>query len=179
MRTFLAASLAALALGAGCVVTSGQFLVSVELPDGLSVTGPGAVVPAAIDLNTIDVYNDHKEDVQDVADAALLGTLTNLGLATDVECWMTTQLTTHLTAAAVRADPSAVRVWGPLHLDDGQVLPIGWDESAGLFTGRANMLAQAKGDGQFSLYFLGPDGASTYSFRLDDGVIALTIDAGM
>jgi hypothetical protein len=40
-------------------------------------------------------------------------------------------------------------------------------------------LGQVKGDGQFSIYFVGPVSAAVYSFRLDSGVIALTVDAAM
>jgi hypothetical protein len=64
-------------------------------------------------------------------------------------------------------------------LAPGEVRQIGWDESAGLFSGRQALLAEVQGDGAFTLYGLGPSGAALYSFRLDNGVVVVTIDAGV
>jgi hypothetical protein len=165
---------------AGCLLTNGQFLVEFGLPDPIAVTSPLSVVALPIDLNTVDVYNDHKEEISDVSDVALLGVLENTGsVPLPVEFWMTAALTNLTSASAVRSDPTASLVWGPLTLAPGEVRRIAWDESAGLFSGRAALLAEVKGDGVFTLYGLGPSGATTYSFRLDDGVVVVTIDAGV
>lgn len=172
-----------IALGlAGCILTSGQFVIPFELPDPLDVPSPNTVIPIPIDLNTEGVYNDHKQDISAIADAALLGDVENLGSNTiAIEFWMTPgpAPVTWPTADQVRTDPTAVLVWGPLNLPAGATRHIGWDESAGLFTGRKALLAEVKGDGEFTLYALGPAGAGTYHFRVHKGTLVVTIDAGV
>lgn len=49
------------------------------------------------------------------------------------------------------------------------------DSSAGLFTGRAALIEEIKGDGRFDLYALGNNG---YSFRVDKGILMAVISAG-
>ena len=49
--------------------------------DPVTVTSANSLSGVAVDLNTIDVYNDHKSDLKDVVDLALLGNLTNLDSA--------------------------------------------------------------------------------------------------
>jgi hypothetical protein len=165
---------------AGCILTSGQIAVSFVLPDPLSVTSPTAVLAVPIDLNSISEYNDHKDDVHGVADLALLGEITNNGTAAiDVEFWMTGAPSSHTTADQVRGDPSAVRLWGPLHLAGSQTLRIDWDSSAALFTGRQALLSELQGDGAFTLYAIGPPGVTVYNFTLRQGVLLIVLDAGV
>lgn len=164
-------------LSAGCLLISGQFLVSFDLPDPLAVT-PTAVVAAGVDLNTVAAYRDHRDDLKDLSDLALLGTFTNTGTAVvDVDVWMTPGPTAHTDAAAVVLDETAVKVWGPLRVAPGETKKIGWDASAALFRkGRAALLEQVKGDGVFTLYALG--GTSSYSFRVDGGSFVAVVAAG-
>src|SRR5262245_29079140 len=101
---------------AGCLLLSGQFLVTFELPDPLDIASTFGVVPIQIDLNTEQAYRDHKDGIAN-ADAALLGELENPGSSqVQVEFWLTPGLTTYTTAGQVRGDPAAVRVWGPITL---------------------------------------------------------------
>lgn len=164
------------ALAAGCLLVSGQFVVSFDLPDPLAIT-PTAVVRADVDLNTVGAYRDHRSDIKDVTDLAVLGEFTNTGAtAVDVDVWMTPALTTYTDAAEVGLDDTAVKVWGPLHLAPGETRKIGWDASARLFRkGRAALLGQVKGDGVFTLYALG--GTSSYSFRVNHGSLVAVIAA--
>jgi len=167
---------------AGCILTSGQFVIPFELADPLVVPGPSTVIPIPIDLNTESVYNDHKQDIAAITDAALLGDIENLGSNNiDIEFWMTPGPAPSgpVTDDQVRNDPSAVLVWGPLSVAPGATVHIGWDQSAGLFTGRQALLAQVKGDGVFTLYALGPAGAGTYHFSVHKGLLVVTIDAGV
>lgn len=165
------------ALAAGCMLLSGQFLVSFDLYDPLTIT-PTAVMGVGVDLNTVAAYRDHRGDLKDVTDLAILGTFTNTGTTVvDVDIWMTPSPTGYTDAAAVGLDETAVRVWGPLRLAPGETKKIGWDASAALFRkGRAAFVEQVKGDGVFTLYALG--GTSSYSFRLDGGALAMVITAG-
>jgi hypothetical protein len=173
----------ALALS-GCLLTSGQFVIPFEIqPDPLTVPGPATVIAIPIDLNNESVYNDHKQDIAAVTDAALLGDIENLGTnPIDVEVWMTPETVppgTVKTDAQVRSDPTAVLVWGPLSVAPSATRHIGWDESAALFTGRQAILAEVKGDGAFTLYALGPAGAGTYHFSVHKPQLVVTIDAGV
>ena len=165
------------ALAAGCLLISGQFLVSFDLPDPLVVT-PTAVVCADVDLNTVAAYRDHRADLKDLSDIAILGEFVNTGsTAVDVDVWMTPDPTAYTDAVAVALDGSAVKVWGPLRVAPGATTRIGWDASAALFRkGRTALLGQVKGDGVFTLYALG--GTSSYAFRLDHGSLVAVIDAG-
>ena len=172
-------SIAVVALLAGCLLTSGQFAISFDLVDPLVVTGP-TTVGIPIYLDTIDEYNNHKDDIKDLADVAMLGEITNNSSSASlpVEFWMTPELTTHTTEAQVRSDPTAVRLWGPLTLAPSQVLRIDWDKSAGLFSGRTALLNEVKANGTFTLYALGPAGAP-YSFTLHQGVLVVVLDGGV
>jgi hypothetical protein len=177
-RLSVAPALAAVALVAGCILTSGQILISFDLDDPLNVTSPANIARTNVDLNTIEDYRDHKDKLNDLSDLALLGEITNTGtVALDIEFWMTTGLTTHLAASQVRGDATAVQLWGPLTLAPGETRRIDWDQSAALFRGRAALLGQVQGDGIFTLYVLGPAPLTMYSFRINDGVLVLVIDA--
>ncbi len=169
-------ALAALLAG-GCILVSGQFIISKDLPTPL-VISPGAVVHADVDLNAVTVYQDHKADLKDLSDVAILGEFTNTGsVPVDVSIWMTPALTDLGDAASVIIAPGAVKVWGPLRLGVGESKKVGWDQSAGLFkAGKAPLIAQIKGDGVFTLYALGASGS--YAFQLDHGVLVAVIDAG-
>lgn len=169
-------ALAAL-LAAGCILVSGQFIVSYDLPTPLTISQT-AVEHADIDLNTESTYKDHKSDLKGLSDVAILGEFTNTGgTPVKVELWMTPDLTAWQDAAEVAIDPTAVKVWGPLPLGVGETKKIGWDQSAGLFkTGKAALLGQIKGDGIFTLYALGASGS--YTFLVNHGVLVAVIDAG-
>jgi len=165
------------ALAAGCMLISGQFVVSFDLPSPLTVT-PTAVTCADVDLNTVAAYREHADDLKDLTDIAILGEFTNTGsTAVDVDVWMTPDPTAHTDAVAVALDETAVKVWGPLRVGPGATTKIGWDESAALFAkGRPALLREVMGDGVFTLYALG--GTSSYSFRLEHGVLVAVITAG-
>lgn len=170
-------ALAAL-LAAGCILVSGQFIVSHDLPDPIVIASSSVLQRADVDLNTNGTYNDHKSNLKDLADIALLGEFVNTGsVAVDVEVWMTPESTDLTDALDVRRAVGAVKVWGPLTLGVGQSRRVGWDESAGLFkSGKAALLAQIKGDGKFTLYALGA--GEDYAFRVNHGVLVAVIDAG-
>ena len=169
-------ALAAL-FAAGCILVSGQFIVSYELPTPLPITQT-AVAAVGVDLNTVSAYQDHKSDLKDLADLAILGEFSNHGAAPmDVEVWMTPNPTAHTDAAEVATDPTAVKVWGPLHLGVDESKKVGWDQSAALFLkGKASLVDQIKGDGVFTLYALGKTGS--YSFVLSHGVLVAVVNAG-
>jgi hypothetical protein len=123
------------------------------------------------------VYEDHKDDLKGLADVAVLGKLTNTGSADiGVEVWMTAAATAYTTPTEVTTN--ATKLWGPFNVKAGDSQQVGWDESAKLFdnTGKAVLLGEIKGDGKFTIYAIG--NAGTYSFKVDNGVLALTIEAG-
>jgi len=164
-------------LAAGCILVSGQFIVSYDLPTPLTISQT-AVTHLDVDLNTESTYKDHKSDLKGLSDVAIVGEFSNHGPApVDVSIWMTPNLTDYTTADGVAVDATAVKVWGPLHLGVDETKKIGWDQSAGLFkSGKAALLAQIKGDGVFTLYALGASGS--YTFHFDHGVLVAVIDAG-
>ncbi len=160
----------------GCVLVSGQFLIDFDLSN-FDASTDTAVTREDVDLTTKSDYNDHKNDLKGLSDVAVLGKITNNG-ATDigVEVWMTAAPTTYTTPTQVTTN--ATRLWGPFNLAASATKQVGWDESAKLFssTGKALLINEIKGDGQFTIYAIA--NAGTYSFNVDNGVLALVIDFG-
>lgn len=179
LRLILPGLLLAALTASGCWLISGQFVVSKNLPDPLTVGGVTFLVFAPIDLTTEGDYNDRKNDLKGLVDCALLGTFTNTGgNPLSVEVWLTPAPTTYTSETQLNADNTRVKVWGPFKLATGASRKIGWDESAALFTkaGKAALLSEVKGDGKFTLYAKGA--TAPYAFRVDKGVAVVVIDAG-
>lgn len=161
----------------GCILTSGQFTLDFDLPD-ITATSSTGIVGQQIDLNTESDYKDHKDNVKDIADFAVLGTFNNTGgTDVDVEVYMTRDLTALTDAATIRS--TGIKLWGPFKVPVGGSKTIDWDASAALFTaaGKAALLQEAKGDGTFTLYAVGA--AGTYQFDVENGKLVLVIDAGI
>jgi len=173
----------ALALGllaAGCILTSGQIQVSFDLPNFTANSATG-IDGATIDLNSQKEYQDNKEKLKDLSDLAVLGKFTNnSSSAVNVEVWMTTTPSSHLTESALMNDPTRVKLWGPFQVGPSATKVIDWNASAQLFTtaGKAALLSEAKGDGNFSLYAVGPAGVA-YDFGVANGALVLVIDVGI
>jgi len=182
MRLILPSLLLAALTASGCFLLSGQFTVSSDLTDPLTIAGSGSLVSEQIDLNTESDYKDHKSDLKDLVDCAFLGTFKNNSTTTtlSIEVWMTPALTSYTTDAppGLSADPTRVKVWGPLTLAANESKKIGWDESSALFTkaGKQALLTEVKGDGSFTVYAKGT--SATYNFTLTHGVAVVVIDAG-
>jgi len=179
LRLSLPSLVLAALTASGCWLVSGQFTVSKNLPDPLTVGGVTSLVSAQIDLTTESEYKDHKDDLKGLVDCALLGTFTNtLGTALSVEVWLTPATTNYTTEAGLNGDNTRVKVWGAFNLAGNASRRIRWDESAALFskTGKAALLAEAKGDGKFTLYAKGA--TAPYAFQVDKGVAVVVIDAG-
>jgi hypothetical protein len=179
LRLWLPGVMLAGLISAGCFLVSGQFIVTFDFAshgfDPLVVASPTTLAGVPVDLNLISEYKDHKSDLKDVVDLALLGKMTNLtGTATDVEVWMVANPSGILTTdTAVRA--AGVRVWGPLTLPANGAVSINWNKSATLFSGRKALISEIKGDGRFDLYAIG---SGAYNFRVDKGALVAVISAG-
>jgi hypothetical protein len=175
------ALVALVALGAaGCFLTSAQVLVHFALPNPFTIEGADGREIIPVDLNTISEYNDHKDKVKNISDFALIGKFTNVsGPGGGVEVWITAGNTTYATATAVRA--GATKLWGPGTIGPtGSVRDIGWNDSAALFTaaGKKILLAEAKGDGEFTLYTIGTP-AAVNTIKVERGFLILVIGAGV
>lgn len=181
-RLLLTLGLVALAaLGAaGCFLTSAQVLAEFALPNSFTIDGADGYERVAVDLNTIDAYEDHKEKLETISDLAIVGKFTNVnGPGGGVEFYITAGNTDLVGPAAIRA--SATKLWGPGTIGaTGSVRTVGWDDSAKLFTaaGKKILLAEAKGDGEFTLYSVGTAGA-TNEIQVDKGYLILVLGAGI
>jgi hypothetical protein len=178
-RAAAVATLAGILSGTGCLLTSGQVLISFDLTNPITVPTVATAIRVPVDLNTIGDYNDHKKNLADLADLALVGDVTNGNTATNIEFWMTPGATSLANAAAVRSDPTAIQLWGPLALAAGETHRIDWDGSAALFKGRQALLDQIKTDGVFTLYALASSTALAANFTINNGVLILVLDAGI
>lgn len=161
---------------AGCILVSGQFLIDFDLPN-FQAQIDSNIVKQDVDLNTIDDYNDHKEDLKAIADLAVLGKVTNNGGgAVGVEVWMTAAPSNLATTTEI--SNQAVKLWGPFVVLAGATKTVDWNESASLFTaaGKALLLNEVKGDGQFTLYAIG--NTTTYDISVENGVLAIVLDYG-
>lgn len=163
---------------AGCLLSTGQFNIDVDLDDAF-VSG-ASVEREYVDLNGNTDYTDHKDDLVGLADIAVVGTAQNsTGSELEVEAWITPDQTNHVTAAAVRAD--AIKLWGPFSIGANETKKITWDDSAALFNGNGKyvLLQELKGDGTFTVYFMNA-GASIVSAKtvgdpkVDGSEISLT-----
>jgi len=164
----------------GCILTSGQVQIQFTLPNfsGSSTTG---IAGTTIDLNTESEYQDNKEKLKDLSDLAVLGKFTNnISTPVNVEVWMTTTPSSHITESALMSDPTRVKLWGPFQVAGNTTKTVDWNSSAQLFSvaGKAALLSEAKGDGQFSLYVVGPP-STAYDFSVSNGVLVLVIDVGI
>ena len=176
LRWILPALLIAFA-APGCILTSGQILIDFDLGT-INVTSPTGLVGEQIDLNTNDDYEEHKDKLKNIVDFAVLGTINNTG-GTDLlpEVWITADLSTWDNETDVKAN--GIKLWGGILVPAGGSAAVDWNTSAALFTaaGKAMILNEAKGDGNFTLYVMGASG--TYQFNVTNGVLALVIDAGV
>src|SRR4030095_6071929 len=95
------------------MLTSGQFVVTYNLPDPLDVSSV-AFAGTKVDLHTISEYNDHKDELKRVEDLALVGNFTNTTFtAKQVEVWIVPDGSlTNLTLQQVQAN--GTRLGGPL-----------------------------------------------------------------
>lgn len=168
-------------LASGCILTSAQIQLDFNVDDG-TVTSTG-LVAAPIQLSTEDEYVEHKDDIKSISDLAFLGKFTNnTSNAFTVEVWMvpTLQTVPYTTETELKADPTAVKIWGNFALAPNQTKQIDWNESAHLFTkaGKDAIFKEAKeGDGDFTLYAIGSSG--TYDFDIKNGALVLVLDAGI
>jgi hypothetical protein len=166
-------------LASGCILTSGQIQINFDLDD-VSITSTG-LVAAPITLSEEQEYTDNKDKLKALSDLALLGKITNnTALPLNVEVWFTPAVTAYTTETALKADPTALRIWGDFALAPNQTKQIDWNESAHLFTkaGKDALLKEAKdGDGDFSLYAVGTSGI--YDFDVKNGALVLVLDAGI
>ncbi len=178
-RAAAVATLAGVLSGTGCLLTSGQVLISFDLTNPITVPTVTTAIRVPVDLNSIGDYSDHKGDLSDLADLALVGDVTNGNTATSIEFWITPGATNLADATAVRADPTAIQLWGPLSLGVNETRRIDWDASAALFTGRQALLDEIKGDGAFTLYALASSTALAANFTINNGVLILVLDAGI
>ena len=162
--------------GAGCILTSGQILISFDLPNPLTVTNVTPVTRESIDLSTDSDYVEYKDNLESLADIALLGQITNNSASpVNVEVFFSETPTSFPTPDEVRA--GAKKLWGPFPLAANETKTIRWDESAGLIdgAGRDALTAEVKADGVFTLYIIGT--AGTFSFTVDNPVLVLVLDA--
>ena len=172
---------ALVALGVtGCFLTSAQILVHYALPNPFTIHGDDGYEVIAVDLSDVAEYQDNKDKLKNISDFALIGKFTNTsGPGGGVEVYITASSTSLTTPAAIRA--GATKLWGPGTIGAAPATrTIGWDDSAGLFTaaGKAILLTEAKGDGEFTLYTIGTAGVSNV-IEVSKGFLILVIGAGV
>lgn len=184
-------ALLSLALGAaavpGCIITQGQILAHFDLTNPFTI-GPSPAQPfirELVDLNTIDEYADNKDNLEGLSDLAVIGTFTNETPAGanntggTLEVWITTGNTNLADANAVTS--SGTKLWGPASIGPSPAsVTIGWDESSALFNdaGKKLLIDAIKGDGVFTAYIIS-SGATTQTFRVDNGAIVLVLSGGI
>jgi len=176
MRTLRLAALT-LSLGTlattGCLLLSGQFVVTYALPDPLTLVAGSTPTGVGVDLNTISEYGDHKDDLKRVDDLALIGDFHNgTGGAANVEAWLVPSATLGLTVTQVMQQ--GVLLWGPLGIAANATEHVDWNRSSGLFKGRQALIDEVKGDGHFALYLRT---SSTLNLTMTKGAVIAVIAA--
>ena len=183
-RQLLGFGLALVMLAASsCILISAQILTHFSLPNPFTIDSSlidhAARIPVDLSVDVGKDYTDNKDKLKDIGDFAILGKFTNVnGPAGGVLVYITPDLVGP-PGGAPGIPSNAVLLWGPGKIGPtGSVRTIGWDESAALFhpAGKALLLSEVKGDGQFTLYATGS--AATFDIRVDDGLVVLLLDAG-
>lgn len=164
----------------GCFITSAQVFVHYDLPNPFTIDGADGFERAYVDLNTIGDYSKNKDKLKNISDLAVVGTFTNQsGPGGTVAVYITPNNTNLSGASAIVA--GATKLWGPASIGPtGSVVKIGWNESAKLFdpTGKAMLISEAKGDGDFTIYMIGTPGVSN-TIEVTHGGIILVLGAGL
>jgi len=159
---------------AGCMLTSGQFVATYELPDPLDVSSV-ALAGVDVDLNTVSEYNDHKSELKRVEDLSLVGDFTNNNsTAAQVEVWIVPSAALNLTPQQLQAN--GTRLWGPLSVAGNATEKVDWDRSSALFVGRQALIDEVKGDGHFALYVIA-NGA--FSVTVTKGSLIVVVGAAI
>ena len=171
--TALALSLAAIG-ATGCLLLSGQFVVTYALPDPLTLVSGTTLAAVDVDLNTISEYGDHKDDLKRVDDLALVGDFhNNTGSTANVQTYLVANAaSTNLTPAQVTQQ--GVLLWGPLAVAANATEHVDWDRSSGLFKGRQALIDEVKGDGHFLLYVLT---SGSFNLTVRKGAVIAVIGA--
>lgn len=173
----------------GCILTSAQILAHFDLENPVHIDASDSYERVPVDL-AVDVgsdYTDNKDKLEGLTDLAILGTFVNATPGTpagQVTCYITPGNTNYANGGEVTGSSDAVLLWGPASIGpegtpDGTVT-LDWDASAALFNtvGKQVLIDEAKGDGQFTLYFVGTSFTGGYDIRIDDGKVVLVLDAG-
>ena len=174
MRTLKALALVLPLTLCGCLLTTGQFAIDYDLGT-INVTDSDNLVAEQVDLNTVEDYTDHKDDLVNVSDLALLGEVTNnQATPLEVEAWISTSTTNYTSEAQVRAN--AIRLWGPIAVPANGTVQIDWDDSAALFApyGKPLLLTELKEDGIFTVYLMGTGG--DYDFTVENTTLVVTVE---
>lgn len=160
----------------GCFIVSGQFAVSITLDSPLTVASGSNIDGLYVDLTTNSDYQDHKENIKDLSDFALLGKVQNTsGTELKLDVYLFDGPDTPRSLATIL---TGEKVWGTLTVPASGSVTLDWDKSASLFgAGKAAMLAAIKGGGQFTLYAV----ASTapFTFTYTDGIFVAVLAAGI
>lgn len=179
MRMRLIPVVMALAGTAGCILSTGQVMISYDLPSPVRVSGADALVAMQVNLTEIQSYRDHKSGLKNLADVALLGNIANgsSGDPVDIEVWLTRTATQLQEVTQVREQ--GIPIWGGQRVEAEEVRRLDWDDSAKLVYegGRQALLDESRGDGIFTLYFI--DRASIYDFTVSEGALVLVLDTDL
>lgn len=172
---------ALVALGAtGCYLTSAQVLVNYGLPNPFTINGADGFGRISVDLNTVPDDKDNKDKLKAISDFALVGRFTNTNGSGGVVVVYITPGATSLTSPG-EIVAGATKLWGPGAIGAAPASrTMTWDDSAALFTaaGKAVLLKEARGDGEFTLYTSGTPGTSNV-IRVDKGILIFVIGAGV
>lgn len=175
LRLLVPSLLLAALTATGCVLVSGQFLVTLDLDSPLVVNSATNINGLYIDLTENEDYEDHKDKIKDLADFALLGTVNNTGgteLKLDVYMFEGPEVARPLAAII-----AGQKVWGTLTVPAGQSVTLDWDQSAALLgAGKAPLLDAIKAGGQFTFYAV--SNTAPFSFTFTNGIFVAVIAAG-
>lgn len=178
LRVIVPSLLLAALVGTGCVLTSGQFLVQVDLGDvTVNVVNATTLLDGYyVDLTTNGTWKDHKGDIKSIEDLALVGDIHNSGASS-------VTMSAYLLDGNPGPQPAGnviatgIRVWGPITVAAGATEHVDWDRSSALFgaDGKAALLDRVKGTGQFTLY--GTANTAPFTFEIKNGVFIVVVGA--
>ncbi len=158
---------------AGCLIT-GTFVLVLDLPT-ITANSTGTFSSTEVDLTEEDVWEDHKDDVENITDVRFRADFTATGNTADGTIYFSSNRL-YQTPEAVRAASDAFIVFTGFSVPAGQTRTMTFAESAQYRQGLTEALELIE-SGEFYVYALTPSGP--FELQLTDVHVLVTFDAGI
>lgn len=167
------AALLAVSLVVGCGIATGSFTFVYEIDDLIESTQADLDFEY-VDLNTIEDYSDHRDNLHSLDNVAILGTILNHGPGeASGEAWLAYD-SSYADPATVRAN--GTRIFVSPGIPIGITLNIDWEDGLSYIENFSEIQTAVLDSGYFVIYGLGDN--PEFHVEMDVDII-FTITAGL